>query len=220
MATKVKQKARRPGRPSQPLTRGELVALAVPVFAQRGPDGVSMADVAGLAGIRKASLYHHFESKDALYDAVMDESLGQLLSLIAAAGLDEGSFAERLDRLGTLVTGALAARTETAQLLVRELIGQGPWLKGGGAARVQETLEVTAAFLEAGMEAGDFVRSDPRQLAISISAIHLFAFAAQHASSAFLGQAIASGRGLDARRDAVLEQVRRLCLAPQRRATR
>jgi TetR/AcrR family transcriptional regulator len=212
--TTKKQKARKPGRPARPLTRGELVALAMPLFAQRGPDGVSMAEVAELAGIRKASMYHHFESKAALYAAVMDESLGQLRSLIAAARLDEGSFAERLDRLGALVTDALAARPEMAQLLVRELLGAGPYLAAGGAERVRETLEVTAAFLEAGMDAGEFARSDPRQLAISVSAVHLLAFAAQPTVTALLGQPIVSGPGLEARRAAVLEHVRRLCLAP------
>ncbi len=208
----VTKGARRPGRPAHPITPAELVALALPVFAERGPDGVSMSEIAELAKIRKASVYHHFESKEALYTAVMDDSVLGLFELIAAANLEEGSFADRLDRLGSLVIDALAARPQTARLLMRELIGHGPYLAARGTDRVKETLGVTAAFLEAGMDAGEFVREDPNQLALTIAGVHLFPFAAAEAAGALLGASLLVPPGLESRRTAVIAQVRRLCV--------
>lgn len=55
-------------------TRAEILELSVPLFAQRGYDGVSMRDVAAAVGFTQAALYYHFADKDQLYlDAVAYE---------------------------------------------------------------------------------------------------------------------------------------------------
>lgn len=204
---------RKAGRPTNSLTPADLVAVAAPLFAARGADGVSLREVAEAAGIRKASLLHHFESKETLYTAVVDTALASLQTLVADARLDEGDFGVRLDRLGELVCKALSTRPETARLLLYELVGEGPYLRSGGSERVQATLELTAAFLEAGMADGAFRKSDARQLALSIAGLHLLPFAAAPASSALLGGDLFSPAQVKARTKAVLGQVRALCLA-------
>lgn len=52
-------------------TREEILELSAPLFAQYGYDGVSMRDVAAVAGLTQAALYYYFSDKDQLYlDAV------------------------------------------------------------------------------------------------------------------------------------------------------
>jgi len=46
--------------------RDELTRVAARLFAERGYDGTSLADVAEAVGIQKASLYHHIEAKEDL----------------------------------------------------------------------------------------------------------------------------------------------------------
>lgn len=208
----MRTRKRRAGRPRHALTPAVLITVAAPLFAARGANGVSLREVADAAGIRKASLLHHFKSKEALYTAVVDAALASLMTLVADAKLDEGDFVVRLDRLGELVCRALSARPETARLLLYELVGEGPYLRSGGEERVQTTLELTAAFLEAGMNAGAFKKVDARQLALSIAGLHLFPFAAAPASSRFLGGDLFSPRNAAARTKAVLAQVRCLCV--------
>jgi TetR/AcrR family transcriptional regulator, cholesterol catabolism regulator len=48
----------------------EIVDAAAKVFAKRGYHGASTQDIADLLGIRQASLYYYFESKDAALEAV------------------------------------------------------------------------------------------------------------------------------------------------------
>src|SRR5665647_3272208 len=59
----------------QRLSRAErhdlILAHATDVFGARGYHNVSMDDVAERAGISKALVYQHFESKDELYLAVL-----------------------------------------------------------------------------------------------------------------------------------------------------
>ena len=53
--------------------RHRILQAASALFAQRGFGGVSISDVAKSAGLVKSSIYHHFENKQALYEAVLTE---------------------------------------------------------------------------------------------------------------------------------------------------
>jgi len=46
--------------------RDELTRVAARLFAERGYDGTSLADVAEAVGLQKASLYHHIQTKEDL----------------------------------------------------------------------------------------------------------------------------------------------------------
>jgi|SRR5690242_1430341 AcrR family transcriptional regulator len=46
--------------------REELTRIAARLFAERGYQGTSLADLAGELGVRKPSLYHHIASKEDL----------------------------------------------------------------------------------------------------------------------------------------------------------
>ncbi len=205
--------ARRSGRPSHPIAVGTLLGVAARAFASGGYDGASLAQIAADAGLRKASLYHHFPTKDALYEAVLGQLVGDLQGLIADAGLDTGDFVSRLDRLGGLVIDYLSAHPSAAKLLVHEMAGGGRYMVSAGAFEVRSTLDLTAAFLEAGMDAGVFRRQDPRHLTLSIVGLHLFAYCAAEVSSEFLRGDLFAPDTVEARKRTVLAQVRALCVA-------
>jgi TetR/AcrR family transcriptional regulator len=62
-----------------------ILSAAARLFAERGYDSVSIADIAGLAGVSKANVFHHFLSKEGLYFEVMRK-----------ASLDQAIYAEEL----------------------------------------------------------------------------------------------------------------------------
>lgn len=196
------------GRPRHPIARATLLGIARRVFSKGGYSGTSTAEVAARAGLSKASLFHHFPTKEELYQAALQIPVMDLAHLIEEARLHQGSFAERLDRLSRLVVRYLDAHPEAATLLLREMLDRGPFMAQGGDAIVLEVLENISAFLEAGMAAGAFARQDPRQLTLSIVGLHLFFFAAKDLGIGFFGSAPAVA--LTGREEAVLLQVRRL----------
>ena len=67
-----------------PPATGERAILdaALPLFAERGFDGVSMRQVSEAAGVSKANIYYHFESKEALYLAVLRSSVADTRELL------------------------------------------------------------------------------------------------------------------------------------------
>ncbi len=57
--------------PQQSETVARILAAAEELFSRRGFDAVSMNEIAEAAGVSKANIFHHFESKNALYLAVV-----------------------------------------------------------------------------------------------------------------------------------------------------
>jgi TetR/AcrR family transcriptional regulator len=53
-------------------TSDRILDAAEDIFAAKGYSATSLADVADVVGIRSPSLYNHFKSKQALYEAVLD----------------------------------------------------------------------------------------------------------------------------------------------------
>jgi AcrR family transcriptional regulator len=64
-------------------TRERLIAEASRRFAQYGFEGASIGSIATDAGIRKASVYYFFANKAALYLAVVDHVLQEMIDLFS-----------------------------------------------------------------------------------------------------------------------------------------
>ena len=78
----------------------EVIDAAAKVFAQRGYHGASTQDIADLLGMRQASLYYYFDSKEAALEAVCRDG-GE-------------AYVERIDRIAR---GSAAASEKVAQVL-------------------------------------------------------------------------------------------------------
>ncbi|MBA8826501.1 AcrR family transcriptional regulator [Saccharopolyspora lacisalsi] len=55
--------------------RAELLAIAADLFAARGVRATTVREIAESAGILPGSLYHHFDSKNAMVDEILREFL-------------------------------------------------------------------------------------------------------------------------------------------------
>ena len=58
-------------------TKQEILEAALELFSVQGYEATSISQIAGAVGIRKASLYSHFESKQAILDTLVKEVLRQ-----------------------------------------------------------------------------------------------------------------------------------------------
>lgn len=214
MTNPTKRRPGRPGRPKKPVLRADLLSVARGAFAELGYSGASMNEIAGRAGIRKPSLFHHFVTKEALYIEAVGAALAPLGGLVAEAAMGTDGFWERLDLLGELVVDYLGGHPDTARLLVREVLDRGPFLNDGGQGVVRSILDGVGAFLEQGMDEGVFARGDSRHLTLSIIGVHLFYFSADPLSGAQISHSVFHPEEVESRKRAVVAHVRALVGTP------
>ena len=195
------------------LRKEEIVAEATRLFAERGYEGASMGDLAERVGLRKASLFHHFPSKDVLYATVLRELLENVRSAILTAAVAEGSFAERVDALSEGLTEVLSAQPFAARLLVREAMDWGPVMREGLGRTVNDVLSAGLELAKAGQQAGELnPELDTRQLLLSLVGIHFIPFIIGDVVEGFTGTSPFSAPFVSDRKAAVRMQVRDLAL--------
>jgi AcrR family transcriptional regulator len=65
-------------------TRREILDAAWQIARQEGLSAVTLREVAGRIGMRSPSLYSHFDSKNAIYDAMFAQAWGELCDVFDA----------------------------------------------------------------------------------------------------------------------------------------
>lgn len=82
--------------------RGELLAIAAGLFAEKGFKNTTVRDIADAAGILSGSLYHHFDSKESMVDEILrsfQEELFGTYDAILASDHDARSKLEQAVRV-------------------------------------------------------------------------------------------------------------------------
>ena len=188
----------------------EILEVATRLFAERGYEGASMNDVAELVGMRKASLFYHFATKDALYEAVVDRLIASLHQPLQAIYASAGTFPERLDALTRTLVEALGSRPYAARLLLRETMDWGPVMRSTLADRILMVLEAGAAWVKAGQAEGVFGEGDPRHVVITAIGMHVLPFAIGQLIERYTGKTPFDPEFVARRRDELLRQARQL----------
>lgn len=79
-----------------PETRARLLAEAEILLRTRGYAAFSYADLADRIAIRKASIHHHFPTKEALLAALVDEYLARFIATLATLAATQTDVRDRL----------------------------------------------------------------------------------------------------------------------------
>jgi AcrR family transcriptional regulator len=190
---------------------------ATRLFAERGYEGTSMADLAERVGLRKASLFHHFASKDQLRRAVLERLVQRVTAALSKAAESiepngEDAFSKRVDALTDAVIAMLAEQPYAARLVLREAMEWDASSKDPLCEAFAESMRVGERFVTAGQQAGTYTPCDSKQLIASLMGMHLLPFALGGMMERFTGNAPWSDAFIAARREAVRSQVRALLL--------
>jgi TetR/AcrR family transcriptional regulator len=196
------------GRKRKKLRKDDIVVEATKLFAERGYEGASMGDLAERVGLRKASLFHHFPSKDALYATVLEQLLEGIKGAIVEASVAEGAFDERLVRLSDAITTQLGAQPYAARLLVREAMDGGPVMRDRLAGTIDAVLRAALEFLRAGQREGAFsAEMDMTQVIVSMMGMFIMPFAVGEVTERFIGAPTFAAAFIEERKGAVRAQV-------------
>lgn len=104
--------ARAPQASKAHLTRARILDAAAKVFRSQGYIGTRLSDIAKIAGLQGGSLYYHFESRDALAEAVLYIGMERTIDVVERRIADLESEATPAERLRAAITAHAAAVLE------------------------------------------------------------------------------------------------------------
>lgn len=147
--------------------RRQLLGEAVRLFGKLGFEGASIEAVADAAGVRKQTLLYYFPTKDALFDACIEELATRVAAVLEEAldGSDEGF--ERAENVIRSVF-RLAEQWPEFPSFVRESARRGPDIVSRVSGILDPLRKRAIVFLEKGMADGVFRRQDPMLLLFTL----------------------------------------------------
>ena len=103
-------------------TAQRMLATASKQFAEKGYSGASMRNIAAATGTTQAAIYHHFPSKQALYDAVLAQHFEATITVVVHGLADIADPEQRLRELIRRIVVMADEDAEFRQLYLRELL--------------------------------------------------------------------------------------------------
>ncbi|MCD6160306.1 MAG: TetR/AcrR family transcriptional regulator [Kosmotoga sp.] len=101
-------------------TRERILLAARKAFAEKGHDGVSMSEIASIAGVKKALIYYYFPSKEDLYYEVWRYSLDELEEHLFKEVESENVYLKKIKRLLKAYVDFVTNKRETVKIIQRE----------------------------------------------------------------------------------------------------
>ena len=147
--------------PPLPPTNERILDAALTSFGTRGYDATSLDDLAKQLGVRKQTILYWFPSKEALLEAVIDQSAAELSATLERTLDRAPSGWPRVEAIVKSVFRVAARRPELLGL-VREVSRLGPPANTRLLDALQPLVGRATGFLEAEMRAGRMRRQDPR----------------------------------------------------------
>jgi AcrR family transcriptional regulator len=152
-------------------TRSHILDVAGELFAGRGYDATSVADICAQAGVTKGAFYHHFASKQAVFLELRDRWLAPLEMQLALARDPNETLPQLLQHVADMASTMFAeAGEDQRQQVFLELLSaarQDPTILPAMLAPMHRYREWFAQLINAGIKEGTLHKVD-RELAAQV----------------------------------------------------
>ncbi len=159
-------------------TRARIMQVAEEEFAREGYSGAHLQAIAERVGVQKTALYYYFDSKAALYEAVLTRMIGAFDDVLVGVIDGPGTPRERLEALLDTVNDLLARYPTWSRILVRVFVDR---LDYGAVDELRAAIEGLVGrlfrFHREGVDAGAFVKRSSRHMFQSLLGAMVFHYA-------------------------------------------
>ncbi len=151
--------------------RQRILASACALFAARGFDAVSVADIAQASGTSTSLIYYHFADKQTLFETTVRVAADLLESVASEALASPGGPAERLIAFARSYSELLGSHPDTMRVLISSVASVHGPLPREVLDRAADIVGALAAIIEEGVARGIFRPVDARAAALALFAM-------------------------------------------------
>lgn len=142
------------------IAKDDILQAAIHLFSRNGYHATSMQDIARTIAIKKPSLYHHFESKEAILLEILETGMTQLISKMEIIVESDSPPDQKLQDAIQSHARIIAANPEGAAVFLREDRGLGSTYLERYLTSRDRFEELMRRIIQEGMEQGIFRQTD------------------------------------------------------------
>ena len=163
-------------------TIARILVAAESLFAERGFDAASMSAIAERAGVSKANVFHHFSSKNELYQSVLRNAISGITRQLKRMANDTGAVSVSLGQFAHSHLSGILEHDRFARLMLREILSDMPKERLKVSQQVfGENFTELVTILRRGQECGELrADMDPAMVAIMLVGADVFFFQANN----------------------------------------
>ena len=200
------------------VTKARILAAAKTAFATGGLGGARVDEIAELADANKRMIYHYFDSKEGLFQAVLEAAYADIRMAEQALDLENIPARDALENLVRFTWQYYLDNPEFITLVNSENLHKARHLKQSEiiATLSRRFVDMVGSLLDRGVEEGVFRPGlDPVQLNITIAAIGYYYLTNRYTGSIIFERDLMADEALEARLAFNIDTVMRLvCVNP------
>ncbi len=143
------------------MTREGILEAAAKIFSEKGFHATSMQDIADAVHLQKASLYHHFPSKQEILVDILDRALDLINNRLEIVRARDLSADKKLKQAMVSYLDTITENQTLAAVLLLELRTTDPELKARVAPRREKFESLWRELIIEGKQQGIFNDVDP-----------------------------------------------------------
>jgi TetR/AcrR family transcriptional regulator len=159
-------------------SKERILGAALDEFAEHGLAGARVDSIAARAGVNKAMIYYHFDSKEDLYDRILVTQLESGVADLSQGITDSMALEDVLRAIARYHARGLRANDKVSRIFLRELAAGGERIRRilPDLAGKEELRTMIVRLIEDGKLSGKYRNVDTRHTMISFVGMSMFYF--------------------------------------------
>ena len=155
--------------------RKRLIDAAILLFTTRGYAATSVREIVEMAGVTKPALYYHFDSKEGIYLAILDDLVKIADEGIAASRVASGTARERLEGFLLGIYGLFETRKAWVRMINAVFWGPAQGVPPFDFETFHAKLRnVISEIVSEGIAAGEIRSADPDDVTLALMGVLSF----------------------------------------------
>jgi len=148
-------------------TKRRIFETATKLFAEKGFDNTGIEEITAVAGYAKGALYYHFETKEDLFDLLLEEGLKLLNNSIEIKCKKCKSNVEKLKAVLMIEIKSVINYEDIITVIISNTLGETPRTRKCKDA-LNTYIELIQKIIQDGIDDGDFYEGDAEAMAYGV----------------------------------------------------